>query len=148
MASSDKLHILSHPVVRAKITTLREAETSPRDFRDVSLTFTLFHALSLDQTPSRLLSYYCHLVVECERYQLHTGYRSQSGSPRDRGPRGEEISIVLPARRWYHLTSVWLNQIKTSPVATFTGSKIAPTIGLVPILRAGLGMTDALLSLV
>lgn len=37
---------------------------------------------------------------------------------------------------------------KNSPVSKFTGSKIAPTIGLLPILRAGLGMTDALLSLV
>ena len=32
-------------------------------------------------------------------------------------------------------------------MAKFTGSKIAPTIGLLPILRAGLGMTDALLDL-
>lgn len=37
---------------------------------------------------------------------------------------------------------------QTTPVSTFTGTQIAPTIGLLPILRAGLGMTDALLSLV
>jgi len=34
-----------------------------------------------------------------------------------------------------------------SPVAQFTGTVIKPRIGLTPILRAGLSMTDALLSL-
>lgn len=34
-----------------------------------------------------------------------------------------------------------------SPVATFTGTAIKPKIGLAPILRAGSGMTNALLTL-
>ncbi|KAJ7283778.1 putative uracil phosphoribosyltransferase [Mycena rebaudengoi] len=34
-----------------------------------------------------------------------------------------------------------------SPVAPFTGTTIKPRIGLTPVLRAGIGMTDALLSL-
>jgi len=34
-----------------------------------------------------------------------------------------------------------------SPVAPFTGTVVKPRIGLTPILRAGLGMTDALLTL-
>jgi len=34
-----------------------------------------------------------------------------------------------------------------TPVAPFTGTVIKPRIGLTPILRAGLGMTDAMLSL-
>ncbi|KAJ7638684.1 armadillo/beta-catenin/plakoglobin [Roridomyces roridus] len=34
-----------------------------------------------------------------------------------------------------------------SPVASFTGTVVKPRIGLTPILRAGLGMTDAVLSL-
>ncbi|KAF9469017.1 armadillo/beta-catenin/plakoglobin [Collybia nuda] len=34
-----------------------------------------------------------------------------------------------------------------TPVAPFTGTEIKPRIGLTPILRAGLGMTDALLTL-
>jgi len=34
-----------------------------------------------------------------------------------------------------------------SPIAPFTGSVVKPRVGLTPILRAGLGMTDALLSL-
>ncbi|EAU84916.2 UDP-N-acetylglucosamine 1-carboxyvinyltransferase [Coprinopsis cinerea okayama7 len=34
-----------------------------------------------------------------------------------------------------------------SPVSTFTGTTVKPRLGLTPILRAGLGMTDALLTL-
>lgn len=34
-----------------------------------------------------------------------------------------------------------------TPIASFTGSVIKPRIGLIPILRAGLGMTDALLDM-
>ncbi|KAG2152073.1 hypothetical protein BD769DRAFT_1402966 [Suillus cothurnatus] len=34
-----------------------------------------------------------------------------------------------------------------TPVGPFTGTAIKPKVGLTPILRAGLGMTDALLSL-
>jgi len=34
-----------------------------------------------------------------------------------------------------------------SPVSTFTGTSIKPRLGLTPILRAGLGMSDALLTL-
>jgi len=34
-----------------------------------------------------------------------------------------------------------------TPIGTFTGTKIKPRIGLTPVLRAGLGMTDALLNL-
>ena len=34
-----------------------------------------------------------------------------------------------------------------SPVGPFTGSTIKPKIGLTPVLRAGLGMTDALLNI-
>ncbi|KAH9173438.1 UDP-N-acetylglucosamine 1-carboxyvinyltransferase [Lactarius sanguifluus] len=34
-----------------------------------------------------------------------------------------------------------------SPIATFTGSVVKPRVGLTPILRAGLGMADGLLTL-
>ncbi|KAG9048448.1 hypothetical protein FS837_012822 [Tulasnella sp. UAMH 9824] len=34
-----------------------------------------------------------------------------------------------------------------SPISAFKGSDIKPKVGLTPILRAGLGMTDAMLSL-
>jgi len=93
MTSPTKLHVLSHPVVRSKITVLRQSDTSPRDFRE----------------NIRDLSYIL----------------------------GIEASRDLPEAEVQG----------TSPVSTFSGTKIAQTIGLLPILRAGLGMTDALLSL-
>ncbi|KAF7790873.1 hypothetical protein EIP86_001831 [Pleurotus ostreatoroseus] len=34
-----------------------------------------------------------------------------------------------------------------TPISEFTGARIKPKIGLTPVLRAGLGMTDALLTL-
>jgi len=93
MTSPTKLHVLSHPVVRSKITVLRQSDTSPRDFRE----------------NIRDLSYIL----------------------------GIEASRDLPEAEVQG----------TSPISTFSGTKIAQTIGLLPILRAGLGMTDALLSL-
>jgi len=91
--SSSNLHIVSHPVVREKITTLRQTETSQRDFRE--------------------------------------GIR--------------DVSYILGIEASRDLAETEVHG--TSPVSSFTGTKIAPTIGLLPILRAGLGMTDALLSL-
>lgn len=38
-------------------------------------------------------------------------------------------------------------RLQQSPIAPFTGTTIQPKIGLAPVLRAGLGMTDALLNL-
>ncbi|GAA5858923.1 hypothetical protein JCM8547_007157 [Rhodosporidiobolus lusitaniae] len=35
----------------------------------------------------------------------------------------------------------------SSPIASFTGQQIAPRVGISPILRAGIGMTDAFLEL-
>lgn len=37
--------------------------------------------------------------------------------------------------------------MQKSPVAAFEGTLVKPRVGLAPILRAGLGMTDAVLSL-
>ena len=34
--------------------------------------------------------------------------------------------------------------VQETPIGPFTGTVIKPRIGLTPILRAGLGMTDAL----
>jgi len=92
-SANHNIHVLSHPVVRAKLTTLRQANTSQRDFRETI----------------RDLSYIL----------------------------GIEASRDLPE------AEVQGN----SPVSPFIGTKIVPSIGLLPILRAGLGMTDALLSL-
>ncbi|KAF7981658.1 hypothetical protein HWV62_32774 [Athelia sp. TMB] len=56
-----------------------------------------------------------------------------------------EISLILgiEATRTLEEEPVHGN----TPVGPFTGARIKPRIGLTPILRAGLGMTDALLTL-
>jgi len=93
MSNSDKLHIVSHPVVNAKLTVLRQTDTSHKDFRE----------------GVRDLSYI--LGIEASRDLAE-----------------EEVQGI-------------------SPISAFKGTKIAPAIGLLPILRAGLQMSDALLSL-
>ncbi|KAF8517859.1 uracil phosphoribosyltransferase-domain-containing protein [Gautieria morchelliformis] len=92
--SLDGVHVLSHPLVRAKLSVLRQASTSSKVFREG------IHDISFI------------LGVEASRDIKETIFQG------------------------------------TTPVgATFTGTEIAPSIGLTPILRAGLGMTDAMLSL-
>ncbi|KAF8665797.1 hypothetical protein AX16_000242 [Volvariella volvacea WC 439] len=87
------INVLSHPVVDAQLTKLRQESTSPKEFREG------VHNISL--------------VL------------------------GLEASRSLPTEPVSGKT----------PVGPFVGSKIKPKIGLTPILRAGLGMTDALLTL-
>jgi len=55
------------------------------------------------------------------------------------------ISLVLGIEATRNLAEEKFNG--QTPVGPFTGSVIKPRIGLTPVLRAGLGMTDALLSL-
>jgi len=88
------VHVLSHPLVNAKLSVLRQVSTSPKEFREgiKDLSFIL--------------------GVEASRDIEETSFQG------------------------------------TTPLgATFNGKAIKPTIGLTPILRAGLGMTEAMLSL-
>jgi uracil phosphoribosyltransferase len=86
-------HVLSHPVVNARLSQLRLVSTSPKDFREG------IHDISF------ILGVEASRDLEEEPFHGHT------------------------------------------PVDPFTGTVIKPRIGLTPILRAGLGMTDALLKL-
>ncbi|KIM90982.1 hypothetical protein PILCRDRAFT_24862, partial [Piloderma croceum F 1598] len=56
-----------------------------------------------------------------------------------------EISLILGIEATRSLEEETFHG--QTPVGPFTGSLIKPRIGLTPILRAGLGMTDALLTL-
>lgn len=56
-----------------------------------------------------------------------------------------EISLILGIEATRDLEEETFHG--QTPVGPFTGSLIKPRIGLTPILRAGLGMTDALLTL-
>jgi len=93
MANANNLHIVSHPLVAAKLSALRQTVTNHKDFREGIYD----------------LSYI--LGVEASRDIPVTEFRG------------------------------------TSPIADFTGSKITESIALLPILRAGLPMSDALLRL-
>ncbi|KAF8192591.1 armadillo/beta-catenin/plakoglobin [Pholiota molesta] len=90
---SPQVKILSHPLINAELSKLRQASTSPKEFREGVETISL------------LLGYEASRTLGEESFDGQT------------------------------------------PIASFTGSKIKPRIGLTPILRAGLGMTDALLKL-
>jgi len=90
---SSNLNVISHPVVAAHLTKLRQETTSPKEFREG------IHNLSL--------------IL------------------------GIEASRTLESKPVHGKT----------PIGPFTGTVIKPRIGLAPILRAGSGMTDALLSL-
>ncbi|KAG2751510.1 PRTase-like protein [Suillus brevipes Sb2] len=88
-----KYHVLSHPLVNARLSQLRQTSTSSKDFREG------IHDISLI------------LGIEATRNLEEETFQGQT------------------------------------PVGPFTGTTIKPKVGLTPILRAGLGMTDALLSL-
>ncbi|KAF8529077.1 uracil phosphoribosyltransferase-domain-containing protein [Hysterangium stoloniferum] len=91
---SDNIHVLSHPVVTAKLSVLRQTTTSSKEFREGinDLSFIL--------------------GIEASRDLKETSFEG------------------------------------TTPVgATFRGRTIASSIGLTPVLRAGLGMVDGMLKL-
>jgi len=87
------VHIVTHPVVGAQLTKLRQETTSSKEFREG------IHNISFA------------LGIEASR------------SLESKPVQGK------------------------SPVGEFVGSEIKPKIGLAPILRAGLGMTEAFLTL-
>ncbi|TFK99118.1 UDP-N-acetylglucosamine 1-carboxyvinyltransferase [Pterulicium gracile] len=87
------VHLLRHPLVSTILCQLRQASSSPKQFREA------IHQISLI------------LAIESSRDLETKPFNGQS------------------------------------PVAPFTAEIIKPRIGLTPILRAGHGMTDALLSM-
>lgn len=87
------VNVVSHPIVNAELSKLRQISTSSKDFRE--------------------------------------GIR--------------HISFILGIEATRTLEESTFNG--ETPVGPFTGTVIKPRIGLTPILRAGLGMTDALLTL-
>ncbi|KAI0053070.1 PRTase-like protein [Auriscalpium vulgare] len=90
---STNIHVLSHPLVSARLSKLRQTSTSSKEFREG------IHDLGI------MLGYEASRDLEQESFQGQT------------------------------------------PVSSFTGTAVKPRIGLTPILRAGLGLTNALLTL-
>lgn len=91
---TDLVYVSRHPLVRHKLTRLRDRATEPWQFR------------LLVRELSQLLFYEAAHDLRMEPWTVQT------------------------------------------PLAEFAGERLAERIGLAPILRAGLGMTDALLELV
>ncbi|MDQ2951189.1 MAG: uracil phosphoribosyltransferase [Chloroflexota bacterium] len=91
--STTQLHVSTHPLLREKVTRLRDERTEPRLFRA--------------------------LVGEIATLLLY------------------EATADLPMQE----TTV------RTPLATSSGARLAEPIGLVPVLRAGIGMVEAALEL-
>jgi len=89
----EKLHVVSHPLVNARLSNLRQTSTTPKDFREGIRDVSLI------------------LGIEASRDLEEETFHGQT------------------------------------PIGPFVGSTIKPKIGFAPILRAGLGMTDAMLDL-
>jgi uracil phosphoribosyltransferase len=90
---STRLHVSPHPLVREKLTRLRDERTPPTEFR-------------------RLVHEIATLVL----------YEATA-----------DLGLVD-------------QQVKT-PLAPWTGARLGEKVGLVPVLRAGIGMVEAALSL-
>ncbi|ESK97578.1 uracil phosphoribosyltransferase [Moniliophthora roreri MCA 2997] len=82
-----------------------------------------------------------HPIVNTQLSKL----RQANTSSKDFREGIHQISLILGIEATRSLEQVPFEG--DSPVGRFTGSVIKPQIGLTPILRAGLGMSDALLSL-
>jgi len=87
------VHVVDHPLVKHKLSLLRDKDTTNRQFR------SLVHEISL------LLCYECSKDLQMKDVEI------------------------------------------TTPVAIAKTQKVAETVGLVPIMRAGLGMVDAFVEL-
>ncbi len=90
---SAQVHVSTHPLVREKMTRLRDERTPPKAFRE--------------------------LVAEIATLVLY-----------------EATADLALAEQ----------QVRT-PLAPYTGARLAERVGLVPVLRAGIGMVEAALAL-
>lgn len=93
MADAQNLIVVDHPIIRTKLSVLRDAKTTHREFRDLL----------------------------------------------------DEIAMLMT----YEVTRDFPTQQRTvrTPLETMPGHELARHVTLVPILRAGLGMADGVLSI-
>jgi len=93
VAGADQLHVSTHPLVREKLTRLRDETTPPKIFRE--------------------------LVAEIATLLLY------------------EATADLPTDE---------REVRT-PLAAYKGARLKDKVGLIPVLRAGIGMVEAALEL-
>ncbi|TRM67971.1 uracil phosphoribosyltransferase-domain-containing protein [Schizophyllum amplum] len=82
-----------------------------------------------------------HPIIRAELSKL----RLTSTSPKEFREGIKQISFILGIEASRSLEEATFQG--ETPVSSFTGTVIKPRVGLTPILRAGLGMSDALLSI-
>lgn len=83
-----------------------------------------------------------HPLIECHLAQL----RSATTPPADFRRLVQQLATLIAYEATKDLRTTPLEV--TTPIATTTGATLAERIGLVPILRAGLGMVDPILELI
>ncbi|KAG6837972.1 hypothetical protein H0H93_008366 [Arthromyces matolae] len=115
MTSTTKLNVLSHPIVNAELSKLRQTKTGPKEFREVRQAKLQFPTTS-------------YLQLLCQG--IH------------------KISFILgiEASRTLEESKFEGVGLHETPVAPFIGTTIKPRIGLTPILRAGLGTRQYIIS--
>lgn len=83
-----------------------------------------------------------HPLIECHLAQL----RSATTPPAEFRRHVQQLATLIAYEATKDLRTTPLEV--TTPIATTTGATLAKRIGLVPILRAGLGMVDPILELI
>jgi len=97
--------------------------------------------LSLSPIMSAKVNVIAHPVVNAKLSVL----RQTSTTPKDFREGIHDLGLLLGYEATRDLEE---EEFKgQSPIASFTGSKIKPRIGLAPILRAGMGMVEPMLSM-
>jgi uracil phosphoribosyltransferase len=130
------IHVLSHPLVNTRLANLRQVSTSSKEFREVN------------SVASVLVSNVSEYIAPVGDPRTQHNARVR-GQPRSRGgscTRGKSWNRLI-LYGWAVLAPSLTSRPQQSPISAFMGSVVKPRVGLTPILRAGLGMTDALLTL-
>ena len=135
------VNVLSHPIVQAKLAELRDARTSSHRFR--ALVKELSTVLGIEASRELPVKDVPGVSRRSSSSSLHT-CPSQSLAlldPQRWSSSSRRGTALTVRRKMTALTLVPVQQLK-SPIASYTGKAIAPRVGLTPILRAGIGMTD------
>mmetsp|Transcript_2562 Transcript_2562/g.5336 ORF Transcript_2562/g.5336 Transcript_2562/m.5336 type:complete len:264 (+) Transcript_2562:254-1045(+) len=119
---SQQIHVSGHPVLAHKMTILRSSQTSQGTFRAVLREVT-YH-LAYEAT-SRLTTKSIQITVPVPPPVPHD---DNNNNKKKNGTNG-------------------VSSTATGNIVTTTGQKLAEHIALIPILRSGLGMVDAMLEL-
>ena len=118
--------VASHPLVRHKMTYLRDKTVAPKEFRELSkeiATLLAYEAMADLPTISRCVCSACNFAPI---YENHS-YRAPV----------ELLQDIMQCTEG----SVWYRPVST-PVKDTQGDEVSQKIAFVPVMRSGLGMVD------